>query len=169
MLEEIIHVLDDHRTKLKIKGLDCLCALATRSEQACAFSKHFLESRINKIYYEMFLEKVEKVMPKPPHTDSRQSNTRESTPARGVTSSLSNVSARPRYREDGHSSNLRDNRYESDADRRSESQSRKGDEIFLPAINKSMFLKNNGRHVGRKIDLLKVTSKSYKQDLGKSF
>ena len=49
--------MDDQKTKIKIKALDLLVQIATAT-QKIDLSKRILSTKLNQVYYEMFVEKV---------------------------------------------------------------------------------------------------------------
>lgn len=51
--------MDDLKTKIKIKTLDLL-ALVTIKSQKIDRAKNFLATKMNQVYYEMYLEKISK-------------------------------------------------------------------------------------------------------------
>lgn len=51
--------MEDLKTKIKIKTLDCLVIVALKSG-ALEVAKSIVGGNINQVYYEMFIEKVNK-------------------------------------------------------------------------------------------------------------
>jgi hypothetical protein len=58
-LEAVFPLMDDLKTKIKIKTLDLL-ALVTIKSQKIDRAKNLLATKMSQIYYEMYLEKVNK-------------------------------------------------------------------------------------------------------------
>ena len=84
-LEDLINVIsplmEDSKTKIKIKTLELLVEIA-KSTHKIDIIKNLLSTRLNQVYYEMFVEKVSmemkhRVTPRltesepPPHGESR--------------------------------------------------------------------------------------------------
>lgn len=56
LLGEIAAQLSNENTKIKIKTLDCLVKISLSSNtEEC---KHILQKRLNKVYYDMFLDRL---------------------------------------------------------------------------------------------------------------
>lgn len=51
--------MEDLKTKIKIKTLDCLVMVALKSGEL-EVSKSIVGGNINQVYYEMFIEKINK-------------------------------------------------------------------------------------------------------------
>jgi len=51
--------MEDMKTKIKIKTLDCLFIIALKSGEL-EVAKRIVSGNINQVYYEMFIEKVNK-------------------------------------------------------------------------------------------------------------
>lgn len=59
ILETVYPLMDDLKTKIKIKTLDLL-ALVTIKSQKIDRAKNILATKLNQVYYEMYLEKIGK-------------------------------------------------------------------------------------------------------------
>jgi hypothetical protein len=59
ILETVFPLMDDLKTKIKIKTLDLL-AIVTIKSQKIDRCKNILATKLNQVYYEMYLEKIGK-------------------------------------------------------------------------------------------------------------
>lgn len=59
IVEAICPLMDDLKTKIKIKTLDLLILLSIKTQNT-EMVKSILASKLNQVYFEMYLEKVAK-------------------------------------------------------------------------------------------------------------
>ena len=57
LIETISPLMEDPKTKIKIKTLDLLVQISTSTQKIDSI-KNFLSCNLNQVYYEMFVEKV---------------------------------------------------------------------------------------------------------------
>lgn len=59
IIEEICPLMDDAKTKIKIRTLDLLVTITVKTQKIDNI-KSLLMNKLNQVYYEMFIEKVGK-------------------------------------------------------------------------------------------------------------
>lgn len=57
VVKEIAALLEDEKTKIKIKSVECLVVVTLKTNRELC--KKLLSTLLNKVYYEMFLEKLQ--------------------------------------------------------------------------------------------------------------
>jgi hypothetical protein len=96
VIEAICPLMDDLKTKIKIKTLDLLVLVTVKSSEREEI-KNLLMGKLNQVYYEMYSEKLLKEMKNKEKETSANLSTDESVPATSVRLNRSTTLQNKRY------------------------------------------------------------------------